>query len=85
MAEQQKKRNKAPAASPAQQPNHDSTTIDLVELMYRLLGSWKMLVCLALVFAIAAGVYTSFFVTPPVSGHVNDLCAQPPGFRHQYG
>lgn len=32
--------------------------------MYRLLDSWKMLVCLALVFAIAAGVYTSFFVTP---------------------
>lgn len=64
MADQQKRRNKATAASPAQQPNHDPTTIDLVELMYRLLDSWKMLVCLALVFAIAAGVYTSFFVTP---------------------
>ena len=64
MADQQKRRNKATAASPVQQSNHDPTTIDLVELMYRLLGSWKMLVCLALIFAVAAGVYTSFFVTP---------------------
>lgn len=42
----------------------DSTTIDLVELMYRLLGSWKLIVALAIGFAIIAGVYTSFFVTP---------------------
>lgn len=39
-------------------------TIDLVELMYRLLGHWKLIVCLALVFAVVAGVYTIFFVTP---------------------
>lgn len=64
MADQQKRRNKAPAASPVQQSNNPAATIDLVELMYRLLGSWKMLVCLALIFAVAAGVYTSFFVTP---------------------
>ena len=42
----------------------DSTTIDLVELMYRLLGSWKLIVALAIGFAIIAGVYTLFFVTP---------------------
>lgn len=64
MADQQKRRNKAPAASPVQQSNNPAATIDLVELMYRLLGSWKMLVCLALIFAVAAGVYTLFFVTP---------------------
>lgn len=64
MADQQKKRNKAPAASRIQQPDNTAATIDLVELMYHLLGSWKMLVCLALAFAVAAGVYTSFFVTP---------------------
>ena len=65
MADQQKRRNKVPAASPVQQSNNNTAaTIDLVELMYRLLGSWKMLVCLALIFAVAAGVYTSFFVTP---------------------
>ena len=64
MADQQKRRNKAPAVSPAQQINNPAATIDLVELMYRLLGSWKMLVCLALAFAIAAGAYTIYFVTP---------------------
>ena len=61
MADQQKRRNRSTA--PAPQPQQ-AATIDLVELMYRLLGSWKLLVCLSLVFAIAAGLYTSFFVTP---------------------
>lgn len=41
-----------------------STTIDLVELMYRLLGSWKLIAGLAVGLAIVMGVYTSFFVTP---------------------
>lgn len=63
MADQQKKWNQTPAASTAQQPNN-AATIDLVELMYRLLGSWKLLVCLALACAVIAGVYVSFFVTP---------------------
>lgn len=35
-----------------------------MELMYRLLGSWKLLVSLMLSFAVAFGIYTSFFVTP---------------------
>ena len=64
MADQQKRLSKAPAASPVQQSNNSAATIDLVELMYHLLGSWKMLVCLALAFAIAAGAYTIYFVTP---------------------
>lgn len=41
-----------------------SGTIDLVELMYRLLGRWKLIVCLALLFALIAGIYTVYFVTP---------------------
>ena len=49
-----------PAA--AQQP--DAYTIDLLELMYRLLSKWKLIVSSALLFALAAGVYTVFFVTP---------------------
>ena len=43
---------------------HDVATIDLLELMYKLLASWKLIVCLALIFGIAAGVYTFYFVTP---------------------
>ena len=38
--------------------------IDLIELMYRLLASWKLIVCLALVFALAAGVVTAYLITP---------------------
>lgn len=64
MADQQKKRNRLTEGASVQQQNENAETIDLVELMYRLLGSWKLLLCLALAFAIAAGVYTSFFVTP---------------------
>lgn len=47
------------AAQPA-----ESTTIDLVELMYRLLGNWKLIAGLAVGLAVIMGVYTSFFVTP---------------------
>ena len=43
---------------------HDVATIDLLELMYKLLASWKLIVCLALIFGIVAGVYTFYFVTP---------------------
>lgn len=42
----------------------DNDTIDLAELMYRLISGWKLIVCLALAFALAAGVYTVYFVTP---------------------
>ena len=64
MADQQKKRNRLTEGASVQQQNENAETIDLVELMYRLLGSWKLLLCLGLAFAITAGVYTSFFVTP---------------------
>ena len=42
----------------------DSTSIDLVELLYRMLASWKLIAGLALLFALVAGIYTSYFVTP---------------------
>ena len=51
-----------PMPAAAQQP--DAYTIDLLELMYRLLSKWKLIVSSALLFALAAGVYTVFFVTP---------------------
>ena len=62
MAEQQKNRTTPTTVHAA--PQSDAATIDLVELMYRLLASWKLILCLALVFAIGAGVYTIYFVTP---------------------
>lgn len=63
MSDRQKRRTQTPSVSPAAQPV-DGDTIDLIGLMYRLLGSWKFIVCMALVFTIAAGVYTLYFVTP---------------------
>jgi len=39
-------------------------SIDLMDLVYRLIGKWKQIICMALAFGLAAGVYTSFFVTP---------------------
>ena len=32
--------------------------------MYRLLGRWKLIVCLAVLLSVAMGVYTFSFVTP---------------------
>lgn len=62
MSETQEKRERANLRA---MPNADAdATIDLVEMFYRLLGSWKLILCLALVCAIAAGVYTVYFVTP---------------------
>ena len=65
MSEQLKTRNGiAPAAPSAPQQSGEEMTIDLVDLFYRLLASWKLIVCLALVFALGSGVYTAYFVTP---------------------
>ena len=65
MSEQLKTRNGiVPTAPLVKQQSDDEMAIDLVDLFYRLLASWKLIVCLALVFAIAAGVYTVYFVTP---------------------
>lgn len=65
MSEQLKTQNGiVPTAPLVPQQSDDETTIDLVDVFYRLLASWKLIVCLALVFAIAAGIYTVYFVTP---------------------
>lgn len=65
MSEQLKTRNSvSPAVPSVPKQSDEEMTIDLVDLFYRLLASWKLIVCLALVFAIAAGVYTVYFVTP---------------------
>ena len=53
-----------PESVQARQLNNRPDSIDLVELMYRLLAKWKLIACLAVVFAIVAGVYTFFFITP---------------------
>lgn len=69
MSDQRKRRSKTsgsvrmPAPAAGTQPVVGNT-IDLIELMYRLLGRWKLIVCSALLFAVTAGVYTTFFVTP---------------------
>jgi capsular polysaccharide biosynthesis protein len=63
MSEQQTNQpNTSVGTSVMQEP--DSTSIDLVELLYRMLASWKLIVGLALLFALVAGIYTSYFVTP---------------------
>lgn len=65
MSEQQQRRSKATKSSTTVvQSSGMNDRIDLMELVYRLLASWKLIVCLALALAIASGVYTVFFVTP---------------------
>lgn len=59
MSEQQK----ISQTSSAMQVDSD-TTIDLMELMYRLLAGWKMIVCYAMVLALFIGIYTFSFMTP---------------------
>lgn len=45
------------------QPEAEST-IDFVELMYRLLGRWKLIVSLAVLVALVVGIITVFLITP---------------------
>ncbi len=58
--------SKAPAA-PVQaqiQENEPTNEIDLMEVLFRLLGGWKLIVALALIFALLTGLYTYYLVTP---------------------
>lgn len=64
MAERQKRRTAVAHTAPVAVQNEDESTIDLLELMYRLLAGWKLIVSLALLCAIAIGIYTFYFVTP---------------------
>lgn len=63
MAERRKRRDQSRSHTETA-PQNVTDTIDLVELMYRLLGRWKLIVGLALLLAIVFGIYTSLFVTP---------------------
>lgn len=62
MSEQRDK--KLPAVPVQAGQSTTEMTIDLVELLYKMLESWKLIACLALVFAVAMGMYTNFFITP---------------------
>lgn len=63
MAEQRKRYDQSHSLTETA-PQDVTDTIDLMELMYRLLGRWKLIVALALLFALVFGIYTSLFVTP---------------------
>ena len=64
MSEQQRRPGAYRNTTPVEQPNNMNDTIDLMELIYRLIANWKLIVCMALVLAIVSGVYTVFCVTP---------------------
>ena len=64
MSEQQQRTEMSKNTATFTQPTNMNDTIDLIELMYRLLAKWKLIISLALVLAIVSGVYTVFFVTP---------------------
>ena len=49
---------------PANGQAMEESTIDLMELMYRLLSRWKLIVSMALIFALVVGLYTVFYITP---------------------
>ncbi len=61
-------RNQIPAApAPAQNrpaAAEQESEVDLLEILFRLLGGWKLIVCLAVAGALIAGIYTHYFVTP---------------------
>ena len=51
--------------APDTAPHYDQEMqIDLVELLYRLLASWKMIACIVLVCMIVAAFYATSYVTP---------------------
>lgn len=52
----------APAAT--QQAGSAEVEIDLLELFYRLLESWKLILAVAIAGAIIMGVYSFYFITP---------------------
>ena len=52
------------SGSPEPARGGQETEIDLVELLFRMLNSWKLLACLAIVGMIAAAFYTTSRITP---------------------
>lgn len=64
MSEQQNRPAEAPRQAPVAPQTANTTTIDLVDLAYRLLANWKLIVALAVLLAVVMGVYTFAFITP---------------------
>ena len=69
MAEQHRRRAQISDISRRQtaavrEPAEDAEDIDLLELACRVLGSWKPVLCVALLFALAAGAATAFLIPP---------------------
>ena len=65
MSDQQTRRTRnVRRPDPVEESSDIYATVDLVELLYRLLGNWKLIVCLSLALALAAGLYSAFLVTP---------------------
>lgn len=75
MSEQRQRRAKPAQNQPLQvqatasprewtQSEQNEMEIDLIDLAYSLLAGWKLIVCLCLVGAIAAGLFTAYAVTP---------------------
>lgn len=62
MSERQQKQ--LPSASNQRAAQQQETYIDLVELMFKILEHWKLVLVLALVFGLGAGTITHFFITP---------------------
>lgn len=56
--------NKSQRSIEASGQTDEEVVIDLGEIMTRLLKSWKLIVCLALCFAVVVGAVTIFLITP---------------------
>lgn len=64
MSELQQEQALAVQTTPASAGMDEGMNIDMMEMLYRLLASWKMILCLALVGAVLAGWYTENKITP---------------------
>ncbi len=64
MSDQQKKWMESADDSVHNKRMTDVQTIDLVELVYRLLASWKMIAGVTLLLVLVMGLYTLFLATP---------------------
>ncbi|MBQ6595657.1 MAG: hypothetical protein IJH78_08380 [Clostridia bacterium] len=61
-------REKRPAVTETGQTGDEyETTIDLLELLYRMIANWKLIVVLAVIGALLSGIYTIALVTPMYS------------------
>lgn len=64
MEEQTKRSIGIVQTAPAPADDNDEITIDLLELCYRLIAHWKMILCACLCFVVLFGLCTVFLITP---------------------